>query len=139
MQGRPALCRALLALTGTATQADLTGFGAADWQALDALAAEHRLRPLLHAQHRDNPAIPADLRREWQAAHRVQAMQAMVQRQDLGETARLLAEAGIEVLALKGGWLAWQAYPEAAQRPSHHSDDQRWLRNAGPGRLECCR
>lgn len=122
MPGRPQLCRALLALTGTTDQPDLAALGPADWQALDELAAEHRLRPLLHAQHRDNPAIPAAIRSQWQAAHRATAMLAMVQRQELAETAQLLAGAGIEAMALKGGWLAWHAYPEAAQRPLRDID-----------------
>lgn len=120
--GRPALCRALLTLVGTTRPADLRELRADDWAMLDALAAEHRLRPLLHVQHRANRAIPADIRATWQAAHRASAMDAMVQRVELAETASLLRMAGIDALVLKGGWLAWHAYPEAAQRPLRDID-----------------
>lgn len=122
MADRPALCRAVLALTGTTSQPDLTALDLTDWQALGQLASEHRLRPLLHAQHRGNPAVPQAIRDDWQAAHRASALLAMVQQVDLMETTRLLAGAGIEAMALKGGWLAWHAYPEAAQRPLRDID-----------------
>ncbi len=119
---RPALCRVLLELTGTTGNPDLGRLSAADWEAIDHLAAEHRLRPLLHARHRDDSAIPPALRESWQAAHRLTAMTAMVQRAELADTAQLLARAGIDAMVLKGGWLAWQAYPEAAQRPLRDID-----------------
>ncbi len=119
---RPALCRALLALVGTARDFDLARLDAADWAELDAMAATHRLRPLLHSRRRSDSHIPAALRASWQAAHRSSAMLAMVQRVELRETVRLLAAAGIPALVLKGGWLAWHAYPEAAQRPLRDID-----------------
>jgi hypothetical protein len=119
---RPDLCRLLLALVGTRDEAPLEKLGARDWQALDSLAAAHRLHGILHARHRDNKAIPAPLRAGWQAAHRGNAMIALVQRAELGETARLLQTAGIDPLVLKGGWLAWNAYPEPAQRPLRDID-----------------
>lgn len=119
---RPALCRALLALVGTARVDDLARLDAADWAAIDAMAATHRLRPLLHARHRDDSRIPVALRDTWQAAHRASAMLAMVQRVELRETVRLLDAANIPALVLKGGWLAWHAYPEAAQRPLRDID-----------------
>lgn len=122
MLDRPALCRAVLALVATTGIPLPQGLSAEDWAAIDALADEHRLRPLLHVQHRDNPAIPAEQRELWQAAHRASAITAMVQQLELAETARLLRAAGIEPMPLKGGWLAWQAYGEAAQRPLRDLD-----------------
>ncbi|MCB2057733.1 MAG: nucleotidyltransferase family protein [Novosphingobium sp.] len=119
---RPELCRLLLALVGTRDEAAPGELGAADWEALDSLAEAHRLQGLLYARQRDNPAIPAPVRAGWQAAHRGNAMMALVQRAELGETARLLQAGGIDPLVLKGGWLAWNAYPEAAQRPLRDID-----------------
>lgn len=119
---RPALCRTVLALVATTQAAPPPGLSESDWAQLDRLADEHRLHPLLHAQHRDSPSIPADVRAGWQAAHRAAALTAMVQQAELAATCALLRAAGIEPMVLKGGWLAWQAYPEAAQRPLRDLD-----------------
>ena len=119
---RPELCRLLLALAGTRDEASLEELEAGDWLALDSLAAAHRLQGILHARHRDNRAIPAPVRAGWQAVHRGNAMTSLVQRAELGETARLLQAEGIDPLVLKGGWLAWHAYPEPAQRPLRDID-----------------
>lgn len=116
------LCRALLALIGAARTPDLAALDDQHWAALDAMAAAHRLRPLLHARHRDNPQVPARLRAAWQQAHRAAAMLAMVQHLELRETVSLLHGAGIPAMVLKGGWLAWHAYPAAAQRPLRDID-----------------
>ncbi|MGH6787127.1 MAG: nucleotidyltransferase family protein [Novosphingobium sp.] len=116
----PALRRVLLELVGTAAQPDLAGLADTDWAQLDALAAEHRLQPLLHTR---NPAgVPAAIRDTWRAAHRSAAMAALAQRADLVETVALLRAEGIEPLALKGAWLAHHAYPEPAQRPCRDID-----------------
>lgn len=116
----PALRRLLLDLIGTAAEPDLAGLAPADWLRLDALAAEHRLQPLLHAHAPDG--VPAEIRESWRAAHRAAAMIALAQRADLTETVALLRGKGIEPLALKGAWLAHHAYPELALRPCRDID-----------------
>jgi hypothetical protein len=95
-----------------------------DWQALDAMAGEHRLRPMLHHRWSDNLAnfIPEDLLRGWSHAHRDSAMAALAQRGDLLATHRLLGNDGITGVALKGSMLAWHAYPAAALRPLRDID-----------------
>jgi Uncharacterised nucleotidyltransferase len=119
---RPALRRVLLDLIGTARQPELGGLSVADWAELDRIAAQHRLQPLLFAMHRANTAIPPDVRESWQAAHRYQTLQAMVQQAELAETCALLEQSGFAPIALKGAWLATHAYPEAAQRPLRDID-----------------
>ena len=65
---------------------------------------------------------PAQIAASWQAAHRIAAMQAMVQRAELAETCALLERAGFAPIALKGAWLSAHAYPEPAQRPMRDID-----------------
>lgn len=102
--------------------AALAKLSPADWEALDALAGEHRLRPLLHRQRRTEPAVPTKLREGWKAAHREAGFVAVSQRADLLDTVSLLRGSGIEPLALKGAWLAWHAYPQPALRPMRDLD-----------------
>ncbi len=117
-----ALRRILLAMVGTGGAPALEGLGTADWSALNALAAQHRLKPLLHFQHASDARIPAAVRADWHEAHRVAALQAMLTRHELRECARLLEAAGITPIALKGAWLGAHAYPAPALRPMRDID-----------------
>ena len=117
-----ALRRFLLDLVGTAGVPDLTVPSERDWAALDRMAAQHRLQPLLHARHREQDAIPSALRAAWQTAHRFAALEALVQQAELAETCALLERLGFAAIALKGAWLSVHAYPEAAQRPLRDLD-----------------
>jgi len=117
-----ALRRFLLDLVGTAGLPDLTLPDQNDWAALDRMAAQHRLQPLLHAQHRERAEIPTAIRSNWQAAHRTSALQALVQHAELAETCALLEGKGFAPVALKGAWLGRHAYSEAAQRPMRDID-----------------
>ncbi len=119
---RAALRRVLLELVGTAAIPDVSVLTAADWNELDRIASEHRLQPLLHAQHRANAAIPAGIATGWQAAHRVAALTAMVQQAELVDACAILETFGFEPIALKGAWLTAHAYPDPAQRPMRDLD-----------------
>lgn len=116
------LRRRLLALVGTGAVPMLDDLTAEDWQVLDSMAAQHRLHPLLHHQHRDNPAVPAAIRAGWAAAYRAQAIAALGQQAELIRTVDLLRAAGFAPLALKGAWLARYAYPHPALRPLRDID-----------------
>jgi Uncharacterised nucleotidyltransferase len=118
----PALRRILLDLVGTARVPALGRLSASDWQALDQIAAMHRLQPLLHARHGGNPALLRAIADGWRAAHRTAAITALAQQADLIRTAGLLTAAGFTPVALKGAWLAHHAYPDAAQRPMRDLD-----------------
>ena len=118
----PALRRVLLALVGTRTEPDLSGLNERDWAALDYLAGQHRLKPLLHAQHGTNGAIPFTLRAEWRKIHWAGVLQAMLARRELLECAGLLEAAGLSPIALKGAWLSHHAYPQPALRPMRDLD-----------------
>ncbi|MFM5916852.1 MAG: nucleotidyltransferase family protein [Novosphingobium sp.] len=117
-----ALRRTLLALVGTGKISNLDHLSSSDWARLDVLAAQHRLRPLLHAQHGGDDCVPAEVRTGWRNSHRHAALQAMQTRQELGECVHVLADAGIEAVALKGAWLSAHAYPSPALRPMRDID-----------------
>lgn len=117
-----ALRRRSIALVGTRPGLDHSDLSPADWQALDRLAAQHRLQPLLHHQHRDNALVPGAIRSGWSNAYRVQAMVALGQQAELVRTTDLLRAAGFAPLALKGAWLARYAYPHPALRPLRDID-----------------
>lgn len=119
---RAAQRRFLLELIGTAHPAGWAHVSSADWAAMDGMAAQHRLQPLLHAMHGHQPEIPDEIRKAWRAAHRFVAIHALAQRADLIETCALLERQGFAPVALKGAWLSQHAYPEAAQRPMRDLD-----------------
>lgn len=122
---QPILRRLLLALASPVRPADperLAAMTAADWLALDALAVQHRMQPLLHSLHASNPAVPDEVRSLWHAAWRDAAMAAMILRADLQATVRTLRASGIEPLVMKGGWLAWHGYAHPAERPMRDLD-----------------
>lgn len=118
----PALRAVLLGLFAEQPSAPAPALSPASWQTLDAMAAEHRLQPLLHHRHRDNPDIPAEIRAAWRTAHRASALAALQLAADLRDACALLDAAGLRPIALKGAWLAWHAYPQAALRPMRDID-----------------
>ena len=117
-----ALRRILLAMVGTGEVAGLEGLSTADWAALNGLAAQHRLMPLLHFQHAGGVRIPPAVRAEWHEVYRLAALQAMLTRHELCECVALLETAGTAPVALKGAWLSAHAYPAPALRPMRDID-----------------
>lgn len=100
----------------------LARLGDADWAALDAMAGQHRLRPMLHDRWRGSRSVPAELRARWAAGYRVGTMAALAQRADLRRACAILAQAGFTPIALKGAFLAAHAYPAPALRPLRDLD-----------------
>ena len=103
----------------------LAGLNETQWQALDAMAAEHRLQPLLHAEWSGAAraaVVPPAILSGWAEAYRFATMAALGQKGTLIATMRLLDEAGMQPIALKGAWLAWHAYAAPALRPMRDID-----------------
>lgn len=118
----PHLRRLLLGLIAPGTSAaSLGGLDEAAIGALDAMAAQHRLQPLLHHLHGAGD-LPPVLAESWRQAHRFSQLSAMVHKVELTAVCALLEGAGHAPIALKGAWLAWHAYPEAALRPVRDID-----------------
>lgn len=119
----PAALRPLLLdLVGTVRRPDLGALSGPDWAALNAIAAQHRLQPLLHVQHGRDSAIPAPIAEDWGQIFRFQSMLALRQQADLNATVGILRDSGFVPLALKGAWLSRHAYPGAALRPMRDLD-----------------
>ncbi|MES2498082.1 MAG: nucleotidyltransferase family protein [Pseudomonadota bacterium] len=96
-----------------------------DWQAIGVMAAEHRLRPMLHrrlAAQGAIDAVPDAMRADWAASHHRGALRSLTLQRDLMVLHDLLHETGIPYLALKGAYLAWHAYPEPGLRPLRDLD-----------------
>lgn len=122
MAQRPDHAQILLALT-FGQPGDLAELDAADWQRIDALAADHKLRPwLAHRWGDDASAIPPAILTTWQDARRLAAFEALHQRGDLRAIAALLEGAGVAYAALKGPWFAWYGYPAPELRPMNDLD-----------------
>jgi hypothetical protein len=111
----------------------LAGLSAADWHALDDMAWQHRLQPLLHARRglgSDRTSmgeprrtfVPRTILDRWSAAYRTAGIRALKARAELAETTARLEAGGFAPIALKGAWLAWHAYPNPALRPLRDLD-----------------
>ena len=92
------------------------------WARLDALAAAHRVQPMLDWLHGTDPGVPESIRQGWRNARRLAAAEALLIGRELTRTVDLLNEAGLAPVALKGAWLAWHAYPEPSLRPMRDID-----------------
>lgn len=96
---------------------------AAQWQALGEAARANRLEPLLHS-HVDalRGVVPDHLLARWATASRRSGMRSLKLQATLIRVGSVLADAGIGHMALKGAWLAWHGYAQAAQRPMRDID-----------------
>lgn len=105
--------------------AQMEAFAAADWDAIALMAGQHRLGAVLHANLRQRGGhwpVPPDLAEQWRARYRSATLRALTCQQALRRTAGLLAQAQVPFAVLKGGWLAWAAYPHPALRPLRDID-----------------
>lgn len=97
-----------------------------EWAALDHMAWQHRLQPLLHARRAlgspDPAPVPEGVAAAWRDAHRASGIRALKARAELSAVTTLLEAAGFAPIALKGAWLAWHAYPNPALRPLRDLD-----------------
>ncbi|NNC53595.1 MAG: nucleotidyltransferase family protein [Erythrobacter sp.] len=114
---RARIGRALLALCGHRS-AECAALSQEDWRDLDRLASEHRLRPFLHGRisRGEIEAIPDTIAAGWSNAHRANGITILAQRRALLQAASILADEGIDAIALKGSALAWTVWPGPAER-----------------------
>ncbi|HVR89666.1 MAG TPA: nucleotidyltransferase family protein [Novosphingobium sp.] len=90
-----------------------------DWPALDRMAGQHRLRPLLAKRMQ---AIPEPFASEWTEASQRSALRALGQRAELVRIDRLFAAEGIPTVALKGSAIVWRGWIEPELRPMRDLD-----------------
>ena len=144
-----AVLAAMLAPAIAFDVARAAALGEAGWAALDRLAAQHRLRPLLAHERTERGAdwpVPAAIDAAWRAAQRQAAMRSVQMMRSLVRASAVLAGAGIAHAALKGATLAWTHYPHPALRrmrdldllvePARALEAYRLLQDAGFGVAE---
>ena len=97
----------------------------AQWETMLVMVRQHRLAPLLHWQltrRHDRLAIPAAIAIELKQAFVASRHRQLGIQFELCAARRLLDGAGIASIALKGGFLAFMAYPDPALRPLRDLD-----------------
>ncbi len=102
-----------------------TAFTSDDWQKIDTMAGQYRLRPLLHhhATGADwNAAVPAPIRAKWQAAADTSLRKFLTQKATLQIIEHLFHQAGIEAVILKGGDLCNRGWLNPTLRPMRDLD-----------------
>ena len=95
------------------------------WRGLLDMARQHRLGALLHWQLEQRHAalaVPDAVREEAKEAWRTSTRRMLGMQYELTTLSKLLGAAGVRSLALKGPFLAYHAYPEAALRPMRDLD-----------------
>jgi hypothetical protein len=119
------LLLAMISTTRPASDDQLASLSASDWMLLNRMAGQHRLRPLLHHQLRTSAAgwpVPDTLKAEWADAFRRASIRSLRARAVLLRLQPILDGAGYSWAALKGAWLAQQAYDLPALRPVRDID-----------------
>lgn len=117
--------RHLLAMLATAPVEAAGPLCDVHWQAIERMAEQHRLLPLLHERLRDHATMeaePTGWRARLAAAYRQSALDALLARAVLLRVSAILDAAGIAHAALKGADLAWHAYDHPALRPMRDLD-----------------
>jgi Uncharacterised nucleotidyltransferase len=116
---------ALLSTTRLPTHIEIASLCEQDWDKLAHMATEHRLGPYLHNHMRVtglSAVIPAQLRLRWAEEYRQATINALYLKSLLLNLRRQLDQENIDFLALKGAWLAWHIYADAALRPMRDVD-----------------
>jgi len=90
-----------------------------NWDTLQAAARRHHLLPLLYERLAQigGDRIPADVIAHLRGAYYTNLLRNQRLGAELAEVVAALAGAGVQVIVLKGGALAWTVYANPAQRP----------------------
>jgi Uncharacterised nucleotidyltransferase len=119
------LVLAMLATSCSPSAVDFEGLCKEDWELISQMVRQHRIGSMLDyraAEAREIWPVPLEVRNGWRAARKSAAFHALKLESTLIHIARTLAAAHIEFVILKGGWLAWNAYPDPALRPMRDID-----------------
>jgi len=118
----------LLDLISDRREVDAQGVAALDtaaWRTLLDMVRQHRLGALLHWQlerRHAGLAVPEMVRDEVKGAWRTSTRRLLGMQYELTTLSKLLGAAGVRSIALKGAFLAYHAYPDAALRPMRDLD-----------------
>ena len=95
------------------------------WSQLARMASQHRLEPMLYHQIKARGLeqyIPQEMASNWQISYRQAAINALTLHRLTHDLRRILGDANIPFLLLKGSWLAWNVYAHPALRPMRDID-----------------
>jgi Uncharacterised nucleotidyltransferase len=99
--------------------------GDREWDKLSRMARQHRLGPLLYWRftNADNiPQVPGAVLGALAETFRKQTMRALLLQAQIARLHCILEDRGIRAVFLKGAYLAFHAYPNAALRPMRDLD-----------------
>ncbi|MEI6335878.1 MAG: nucleotidyltransferase family protein, partial [Methylococcaceae bacterium] len=106
-------------------QQRLTMLGAAEWSVVMRSVRQHRLGPMLHWQlsrgqsHLD---VPGEIRSVLAQSYTKSTLRSLTLQRELLIIHKILTQAKIPYIALKGAYLAYHAYPQAGLRPLRDLD-----------------
>jgi hypothetical protein len=121
----PPVLLSLLSPQQQLKQDQLDALTDADWQVMQRMWRQHRLAPLLHWQRTRAHAhlqLPEWVKTNWAQGFKRAAFRSLLCQQGLANLHQTFEQAGIPYVALKGAFLAHQAYPHAALRPMRDLD-----------------
>lgn len=102
---------------------DTSDHATINWAAIDKMAGQHRLRPLMLVRARqDGWPVPQGLLKQWENSAQRSSMRALAQRAELMRIKRWFARAGIEAFVLKGGAICWRGWFDPRVRPMRDLD-----------------
>lgn len=95
-----------------------------DWEAVVPASQEHRITPLVFSALKrcNSPDVPVEVIAELRRQSVLDAQRMLAQVAELNRLSRLFAEAGIQVLVLKGAALATQLFGESSLRLARDID-----------------
>lgn len=120
-----ALLMDLISPVRPVAQERLDALSEADWELLMRMTRQHRLGPLLHWQlsnARSALHLPQGVRQDLARMHQQATLRSLQVQRELVLTHRILEQAGMPHMALKGAYLAWHVYPHPALRPLRDLD-----------------
>lgn len=106
-------------------ESSVDALAAHDWDTVLRMARRHRVTPLLHwrlRRERSGVPVPRTVSDALASGFAQSAIRALLVQRELLLTHRILADAGIPHVALKGAYLAFHAYPHPALRPLRDLD-----------------
>ena len=112
-----ALLLDLIAPARTVQQTQVDALSDADWQVLMRMVREHRLGPLMHwqlGQAHASLQLPTEVVNRLAQGYKKGTLRSLTLQRELVLVNRILQEASIPSIALKGAYLAFHAYPQAA-------------------------
>lgn len=104
---------------------DVAALRVEEWQDLRHLAEVHRLGPMLYERLGRQDLmdfIPAEILADFKEQFRRNSLRNLMLYRELADIARMLKQAGIACIALKGAYLAQFAYPRLGLRPLRDLD-----------------